>query len=380
MGPSDLAATLPGIDAHPHARSVLGGALGPTGRPSHAYLFHGPPGTGKRSIARAFAAALLCDEPQRLSAITERVSRNAHPDLIWVAPSGASEMLVSDIEEPVVSAATRTPFEASRRVFVIESVQRMNDQAANRMLKTLEEPPTFVHLILLADRREDVLATITSRCQQVRFDPLAGERIAQRLSQQGVDETRAQACAALALGDAEFADWLAGDQGQTVREHAESFIRASLAGRTDGRPWTGLLDGATAEGERASEQVKELIESELELLPSKEQRRHLREGTEAQRRAERRIRTRTLDRGLRVAELWLRDLWCVAHGAEDLLYATDRRAELASDAAQTDAGRLTKGIELVSDTRLRLTLNVSEALALEALCYRLAELFAGAGG
>ena len=64
-----------------------------------------------------------------------------HPDLTWVAPSGAAEMLVADIEEPVVAAATRTPFEARRRVFVIERAETMNDQAANRMLKTLEEPP-----------------------------------------------------------------------------------------------------------------------------------------------------------------------------------------------------------------------------------------------
>ncbi len=74
-----------------------------------------------------------------------------------MTPSGAAEMLVADIEEPVVAAATRTPFESARRVFVIEAADTMNDQAANRMLKTLEEPPAFTHLLLLADRREDVL-------------------------------------------------------------------------------------------------------------------------------------------------------------------------------------------------------------------------------
>ena len=113
--------------------------------------------------------------------MAERVARGSHPDLTWVTPSGAAEMLVGDIEEPVVAAATRTPFESSRRVFVIEAVDTMNDQAANRMLKTLEEPPAFVHLLLLTDRREDVLATIASRCQQVRFDPLPPARMAERL-------------------------------------------------------------------------------------------------------------------------------------------------------------------------------------------------------
>lgn len=376
MRTSDPAALLPGIDQHPHALAVLGGALAPGRQPSHAYLFHGPPGTGKREIARAFASALLADDENQLQGVTERVARNTHPDLIWVAPSGASEMLVSDIEEPVVAGATRTPFEAARRVFVIESAQSMNEQAANRMLKTLEEPPDFVHLILLADRREEVLATITSRCQQVRFDPLASEHIQRRLLGRGVEQATAETCARLALGDAQLADWLATAEGATLRAHAESFIRASLEGQTDRSPWSGLLDAARAAGELAGERAKVATEAELELLPKKEHRRHLREGSEAQRRAERRARIRALDRGLCMAELWLRDLWCVAQGAEELIHASDRRSELAGSAQLRQPGQLARGMELVSDTRLRLVLNVSETLALEALSYRLAKLFA----
>src|SRR6202050_2080648 len=176
---------LPGIDAHPHARAVLRPALGPEGAPSHAYLFHGPSGTGKRTVARAFAAALLAEGARDPGAVAERVARGTHPDLTWVTPSGAAEMLVGDIEEPVVAAASRTPFESARRVFVIEGAETMNDQAANRMLKTLEEPPPFRHLVLLADRREDVLATIASRCQPVRFDPLPSALIARRLAGPG---------------------------------------------------------------------------------------------------------------------------------------------------------------------------------------------------
>src|ERR1700729_3175535 len=173
---------LPGLDLHPHARAVLTPALPPAGSPSHAYLFHGPSGTGKRTVARAFAAALHADGAQQRQTVLERVQRGAHPDLTWVTPSGASEVLVSDIDEPVVAAAAHTPFESSRRVFVIEAAGSMNDQAANRLLKTLEEPPPFAHLILLAEHREDVLPTIASRCQQVRFDPLSDELLAARLS------------------------------------------------------------------------------------------------------------------------------------------------------------------------------------------------------
>ena len=87
-----------------------------------------------------------------------------------MAPSGAHEILVSDIDGPVMSAASKTPFEAACRVFVIERVDELGDEAANRMLKTLEEPASFVHLILLSDRLAEVLPTIRSRCQLVRFD------------------------------------------------------------------------------------------------------------------------------------------------------------------------------------------------------------------
>jgi DNA polymerase III subunit delta' len=376
--PSGASATqaLPGVEAHAHARTVLGAALPPLGRPSHAYLFHGPAGTGKRAIARAFAAALLADGARDRQAVADRVMRDCHPDLTWVRPSGAAEMLVGDVEEPVVAAATRTPFESARRVFVIEAVDTMNDQAANRMLKTLEEPPSFVHLVLLSDRREDVLATIVSRCQQVRFDPLPAAVIAGRLVD--VEDERAQACARLALGDARLAQQLAGAEGAVLRAAAERLARGALSGSTEERPWMGLLDVARTAAASEGEEGERRMQRELELLPGKERKRYEREAQEARRRGERRTRTRTLDLALRLVELWLRDVLCVCEGASELVYAVDRRGELEQDAGGRDGTRVRRAIELVGDTRLSLALNVSEELALEALAYRLQDLLAGA--
>jgi DNA polymerase-3 subunit delta' len=373
---ADLDSVLPGIDAHPHARAVLAPALDRAGSPSHAYLFHGPSGTGKRDIARAFAAALLAGGDHDAASVRERIARGAHPDLTWVEPSGAAEMLVADIEQPVVAGATRTPFESKRRVFVIEAVDTMNDQAANRMLKTLEEPPGFAHLLLLTDRREDVLATIASRCQPVRFDPLPPERIAEQLV--GVEQERARACARLALGDAGLAARLASERGVALRASAERFVRAALAGATDQRPWLEMLEAAKAAGEEAGEHAQQQLAEQLELLPSKERKRFEREALEARRRGERRARTRALGEVLRLAELWLRDVLCVGEGAPELVYALDRRAELAEDARGRDGESLREAIELVQDTRLRMQVNVSEELALEALAYRLQALLAPA--
>ena len=164
-----------------------------SGQASHAYLFYGPGGAGKRAAARAMAGELLAGGSPDPAGARARVASGAHPDLTWVAPSGAHEILVSDINGPVVSAASKTPFEAGCRVFVIERVDELGDEAANRMLKTLEEPASFVHLILLSDRLAEVLPTIRSRCQLVRFDAPTVEETAALEEDAGVDPQRLRA-------------------------------------------------------------------------------------------------------------------------------------------------------------------------------------------
>jgi DNA polymerase-3 subunit delta' len=381
-----------GLEDHPHARAVLAPAWPPAGHASHAYLFHGPPGTGKRTVARALAAALLADGAADPAQTAARVARGTHPDLTWVTPSGANEMLVGDIEEAVLGAVARTPFESSRRVFVLEGAHTMSDQVANRLLKTLEEPPAFAHLILLTQGLGDVLPTVASRCQHVRFDPLSPARIEERLAADAtIDPSPAHgqsagslesrsgplaACARLALGDAGLAAWLASESGQALRASAEAYARGALAGRTGERAWLGVLEQAKAAGARAGEEALARSEQELELLPAKERKRSQREAAEAQRRLERRERTRTLDLALGLAELWLRDVWCVAEGAPELIYAVDRAPQLTEDAAGRSPARLLRGVELIAATRRRLALNVAEELALEALAYRLEELLA----
>jgi DNA polymerase-3 subunit delta' len=349
-------------------------ALPPDGRPSHAYLFRGPAGTGKRTAARAFAAALLADGAHDAAGAAERVQRGSHPDLTWVAPSGAAEMLVSDIDEPVVAAAARTPFESTRRVFVIERAETMGDATANRLLKTLEEPPEYAHLILLTDRPDDLLPTISSRCQHVRFDPLPTAELAAGLEAGGTPADEAQACARLSLGDGQRARQLAGDGGVELRAAAERLARAALTGALGERPWLGLLELARSAGERAAAASGERHAEELELAARSERRRLEREQGEREKRAQRRAATATLDRGLALVGLWYRDVAVILAGAPELIYAVDRRAELEADAGGggRDQRQLRARVELVEDTRARMALNVTEELALEALAYRLA--------
>ncbi len=364
------------LDRHPHARAILSKALGPGGKPSHAYLFYGAGGAGKRAAARAVAAAWLADGSPDPDGARARVLAGAHPDLTWIAPSGAHEILVSDIDEPVVAAASKTPFEADRRVFVIERADELGEEAANRMLKTLEEPAEFVHLILLTDRLGEVMPTIRSRCQPVRFDPAPIERVAADLEQTGMDHRTALACARLSLGDASKAAELASPEGEGLRTAAEDFARAALAGEVATRhPWTELLESVRARGEATRVELEGRAAAELELHARRDQKRVQTEWGERVRRARRRIETASLDFGLQLVSLWFEDLACLGWGAEDLIRHCDRQAELAADGGR-DQHRLREAVELVEDTRLRFQLNVSEELACEALAYRLERVLA----
>lgn len=360
---------LAGTERHPHARAVLGSALPPDGRPSHAYLFHGPAGSGKATVARAFAAALLSDGAADPDSARTRVEHGVHPDLTWVTPSGAAEMLVADIDEPVVAAATRTPFEARRRVFVIERAETMNDQAANRMLKTLEEPAAFAHLVLLSDRPGEILPTIASRCLHVRFDAPPVDELAATLS--GIEETTARACARLGLGDAERARRLAYGDGPKLRASAEAFARGAIADELADRPWLEVLARAKALGDAAQSEVEERTSSELDYLPARDRKRAEREGGEAAKRAGRRARSGALDQAMQLSGLWFRDVTAVADGAEDVVHALDRLDALREDAERADVHRLRAAVELVDEARAHLILYPSEELLLEALAYRL---------
>jgi DNA polymerase III subunit delta' len=362
---------------HPHARAVLGPALKPGGRPSHAYLLHGPAGTGKRAAARAFAAELLAEGAAEPDGVRARVAAGVHPDLTWVAPSGVHEMLVDDVAVPVVSAATRTPFEARRRVFVLERADTLNDQAANRLLKTLEEPAAHVHLLLLSDRLGEVLPTILSRCQLVRFDPLGAAEIERRLAAQGAAGPAAAACARLALGDPGRAVALALGEGPALRAEAERFARAALADDLGGRPWQALLARARAAGEGATAELEPRLAEDLELAAGRDRKRVENEWGDRFKRVRRRAETAALDLQLELAGLWYRDLAALAARAEDLVLHADRLDELAADAQGRDPHAGREALELVEETRRRLRVNVSEELACEALAYRLAAVLGG---
>lgn len=365
-------------EQHPQARVSLIAAIDGDNA-SHAYLFHGPRGVGKADAARAFAAELLRDGSPDPDSSEKRALRGSHPDLTWVTPSGAHEMLIDDIAETVVRGATRTPMEGSRRVFVIDRVETMSGDVANRMLKTLEEPAAYVHFVLITSAVEKVLPTVASRCQSVRFNAIPISAIADRLAAEGVEPARAQSCAALSGGDLVLARELASDEGDAMRSEAGKIVACALRGVSGReRPWDGILTRAVKAGEDAEAQVLADVEERIDALPKgREKAAFQKDGEQSAHRTARRVRSDSLDRSLRVAALLLRDIAVAAAGNGDLAMAKDRSPTIEKVSQGRPVGKLLVAAAEIDDTRLMLSRNVSEELTLQSLSFRLDRELAG---
>jgi DNA polymerase-3 subunit delta' len=346
------------LEHQPRARVALSAAL--ASGPSHAYLFRGPRGAGKAAAARAFAAEILAagaadpDDARRRALLDP----SPHPDLAWLTPRGAQHM-VEEVRERVIRSASYRPFEGEKRVFVIEAAEAMRDESQNALLKTLEEPPGFVHLILLTSEPAQLLETIASRCQPVDFAPLPAEAIEAQLDGPGDELTTA---ARLSAGDLDRARFLLSEPGLRLRTAALGLGKAATS-----LPWTALLKAAEVAGEEAEDATRKALEEEVEAGV----KRSAKDIGDEAKRAGRRRRTEVLDLGLELAANWFRDLAAVASGAPEIAYNQDRLTELRQ-AAGPDPTNARRAAELVEDTRRRLDLNVSEELALEALAFRLA--------
>ena len=362
----------------PRARLVLAAAL--AAGPAHAYLFRGPRGSGKRAAARAFAAEILAAGAEDPGGARRRalLDPSPHPDLVWLVPRG-SQHLVEEVREQVIRASAYRPFEGSKRVFVIEQAEAMREESQNALLKTLEEPPEFDHLLLLSAEPEALLETIVSRCQEVAFAALPSEAVAEQLAgwaAEPADEStgaggelpaaEVAAAARLAGGDVERARFLLTEAGRKLREQAEVMARSATGSGANGAPWQPLLDTAEEAGTESEREARERLDE-----AESGRRRSARELGEEARRAGRRRRTEVLDFGLELCAAWLRDAGAVACGAPEVVLNRDRLDELTRTAGGLDALAARRGVELVADTRRRLDLNVSEELALEALYFRL---------
>ncbi|HEY4412988.1 MAG TPA: hypothetical protein VGN06_08320, partial [Gaiellaceae bacterium] len=186
--------------------------------PAHAYLLHGPPGVGKRAIALLFAAELLGDHA--------RVARRTHPDLYVLEPVG-DQIRIDDIRL-LRSDLHMRPYEASRRVYLILDADTMNEDAADALLKDLEEPPSYAVILLLANDLGPLPETIRSRCQLVPFRRLSESAVRAEIRARApeLSEEEATTIARVAAGRLDRAARLLDPAAQKRREALIAVARA----------------------------------------------------------------------------------------------------------------------------------------------------------
>jgi len=197
------------------ALTVLKSAL-PPGKPVNSYLFIGPEGVGKRTSALAFANSLFCQSPVDGDACgvcgpCVKMKGGSFADYKFIKPTihknkTKEEINIEDIRKLIVDLAYK-PYEAERKMVILDGVDQMNIQAANAFLKTLEEPPGDTILILIAVNLNTQLPTIISRCQIIRFHPVPfGEMTRFLMERRGMDESQARSASALSKGSPGMAD------------------------------------------------------------------------------------------------------------------------------------------------------------------------------
>ena len=264
-GPS-RAPVLDRLRGQPGAAALLRGSLD---SPVHAYLFIGPPGTGRRDAAVAFAAALLCPAGGCGECVSCREAiALRHPDLQVIERVGAS--ISVDQAREVVRMSLRTPRASRFQVLVLVDFDLV-EKAAPALLKTIEEPPDTTVIILIAETVPSAFVTIASRCLQVPFKPLDAAAIIEVLVAEGTDLVTATSVAEVAGGRLDRARLLAHDPG--FRERLQRW--RSVPSRLDG---TGarvaeLADELLASVAGPVEVVRARQAEELVLLQEEAERR-----------------------------------------------------------------------------------------------------------
>lgn len=314
-----------------------------TGRIAHAYLFNGPSGVGKRTAALAFAQALDCDMEQRsadsrqLTAMEDgcgecrscrHIASGQHPDVQVIEPDGA--ILKIEQIRTLEADAALVPYEARWKVFILAGAERMNEQAANALLKTLEEPAKDTVFILLTGTVAALPSTIVSRCQTVTFIPLPHGQIEVLLRERGMEAPQARLVASLSRGSI---------------ERAFSSEVASLPETRD------LLLDAIGRGLR--EGPATLVELAEKLAKDREK----------------------LQQQLEILSAWLRDLMVAkASGRTDWLVNGDRGETVACLARDVPMNAILDGLRAVHTAMDNLVRNANPRLSAEDLLLRLREM------
>ncbi len=335
--------------------------------PVHAYLLHGPPGSGKRAAARALAAALLCPSGGCGACNScRRALLGSHPDLVTVEHSGAS--LDVDEARVITMRAQRHPLESARQVLMVSDIH-LAGRAAPALLKTIEEPPAATVFVLVADDLPAGLATIVSRCLQISFDAVPPKAVTAWLIGHGADPALAESVAAASGGRLDRARLLVNDAGFAERQQQWRSVPSRLDG--SGAMAANVASGLLGSADEALTPLREqhaLEKAELaeqaetagsKAIPGRKQveDRHKRE--------ERRWRTDDLRFGLAALAEVYRDRLVDTVGPDAEPTSPGDAAERRRAAGQVDA---------IREASAALGRNANESLLMDALMVVLSEM------
>jgi len=342
----------------------------------HAYLFTGPEGLGKRAFAEELGALIVAggDEGEAY----ERARRGVHPDLNVVEREG--DLIRREQVDRIVTELSLKPFMAEERVWVVPEAEKLHAAAANKLLKSLEEPPGHVVFLLVSDEEERLLPTIVSRCEVVPFAPVEREVLQAMLEARSeIDDETAAAVARLAGGSPGRALRLAGDAAGLDRrgELVEAVATALDGGRTAERVRVLIgeyedevaaavderLETAVAEAEASQQDDRDRAWriDQLELRAKRDKARETR-----------RVALWCLDIVIAV----LRDAWVARVGDGAVLLNSDHGARIAAAAAACSSGALLSALAAATATRRDLVRNIDRELAVLALFARIEEVSA----
>ena len=364
------------IFGQPRVREFLRASVA-SDRVTHAYLFTGPAGSNKTQAAYALASALICKN-NGCGACDEcsKIARRKHPDVRYYAPEGAGGYLVEQIRE-IVSDTALAPIQATRKVYILDRADLLGTSAANAFLKTLEEPPDDVVIILLGRTRESVLPTIVSRCSVVPFRHIPATEAAEILAQRtgaSFEQARIaiEACGGSITRGIEF---MRSNERLSFRRRVLDIL--ACLDTSDSWDVVSAASELVVAAKAPLDSVRAAHEAELAENADFLAKSAIRQ---IEARNKRELTARSLESFRQITAItasYLRDVLAVCAQAPELVINVDFRDVIESAAAKTDEAHVARALEAVNACDTSISYNVSPETCLDALLFEIGEALYG---